>query len=697
MRSAFAAATYGLAALLLSTFGCSCGDDDDPTPRRDAQMPFVDGMFVCFDQDSRGCEGNVFKHCVRDGEFFSVESEDCSAMSRTCTEEGCSVCRPNEAGCLDGNAVKCNEDGTAYDLVEECDITRGIACQDGTCRNLCEIALNNRSYQGCEFFAADLDNAGIAVGRDASAQQFAVVVSNPGTIRTRVTVEANRAPPGSPPDIVEIASAEVLPGDLEVFSLPRRELDGSSSNFACAPTDRACPAGETCICSRMDREPPCFCRVSATATGINDGTHSAVTSNAYRIRSALPIIAYQFNPLDNVGVFSNDSSLILPTSGIGERYTVVGWPQTIAHSDNPDDDFDTSRDDEDLRAFLTVVGTRQGTTVRVVLGEKAGRVVQIGGGGFLGPGQMVEVTLSEFDVLNLETQGLNADFTGTVVEATAPVSVFTGSEASDAPRFDDYSMRECCADHLEEQLFPDSSLGRTFSIARMPPRSKALNAAFVDPTRDSVGEPNEPEYVRILAISPGTTTIETTLPDPRDRFTLDQGEDRILEADRDFLIEASDSVAVLQTMASQDAVGIQSEYPGGDPAIIVVPPIEQHRQDYVFLTPSNYAFDFVVFTATRDTRIMLDGKSLDEFQCETGDADGVVRRPGDPPSMRVVHRCQLSFPDVIGLPNVRVEDGIQDDGVHTVVADQPIGVVVWGFDAYVSHAYAGGSNLTILN
>ena len=66
---------------------------------------------------------------------------------------------------------------------------------------------------------------------------------------------------------------------------------------------------------------------------------------------------------------------------------------------------------------------------------------------------------------------------------------------------------------------------------------------------------------------------------------------------------------------------------------------------------------------------------------------------GDPPPPRVIHRCQLSFPDVIGTPAVRVLDGDQDDGVHTVVADRPVGVTVWGFDRYVSYAYVAGLNL----
>src|ERR1043165_8766119 len=114
-------------------------------------------------------------------------------------------------------------------------------------------------------------------------------------------------------------------------------------------------------------------------TGRNDGTHSALTSQGYHITSTLPVVAYQFNPLDNVSVFSNDASVLIPTSAIDRTYTVVGWPQTIAndpsHPMDDGTDFDHTRSDEDLRAFLTILGTQDATHVHVDLGDQVVRVV----------------------------------------------------------------------------------------------------------------------------------------------------------------------------------------------------------------------------------------------------------------------------------------------------------------------------------
>ena len=708
LRSTFPSSLFVL--VVLASLQPACGGGGPSRP--DSGIPpGVDAGFRCTSEADTACEANILRTCVPDGEFLSAQSTDCTLTGQRCiTGYGCVVCRPDTIDCDGADVVKCNADGSAWEVLETCDISMGLACRDGSCRNLCELAVQDKSYVGCEFYSADLDNAAIGAGRDASSQQYAVVVSNPGNLPTEVVVEANRAAQGSPPDVFEVRRTTLLPGDLEVFALPRREVDGSSSNELCLPDDRSCPGTEVCLCSSGDTAPPCYCRIDATASGMNDGTGTALTSQAYRVRSQLPIIAYQFNPLDNVGVFSNDASLLTPTSTIGRTYTVVGWPQTIAdgHCDPSDPacaqiDFDPSRTDEDLRAYLSVLGTSSSTTVHLDLGMRASRVLGDGASlPLLGPGGSLDVTLGPFDVLNLETDGLNADFTGTRVVASAPVVVFVGSEASDAPRFNNYSTRQCCADHLETQLYADDTLGSTFYIARMPPRSVALNDAFLDPTVDSVAEVNEPEWIRVVAVAAGETTLHTTLPAPDDRIVLNQYQDVIIPAPQDFLLfsEGNQPVAVLQVLPSQEAVGIPNYYPGGDPAIIAVPPAEQYRQDYVFLTPDKYAFDFITITGQRQTSIRLDGELIyenyevrDPSRCTVSAADGRERMLGDPLPDQVVVRCQLSFPDVVGLPNVRVTAGLQDDGVHRLVADRPVGLTVYGFDAFVSYAYAAGLNL----
>src|SRR6185369_14351284 len=133
---------------------------------------------------------------------------------------------------------------------------------------------------GCEYWAVDLDNAVTNDLGPASAQQYSIVITNPLELPASVKVEVNDALPGQPPMMREVASAflsrVVGGGDLKIINLDPREVD----------------------CSTDPR--------------LNDGTGTCLSSHAFHITSTAPIVAYQFNPLENVNVFSNDASLLLP-------------------------------------------------------------------------------------------------------------------------------------------------------------------------------------------------------------------------------------------------------------------------------------------------------------------------------------------------------------------------------------------------
>jgi hypothetical protein len=131
-----------------------------------------------------------------------------------------------------------------------------------------------------------------------------------------------------------------------------------------------------------------------------------------------------------------------------------------------------------------------------------------------------------------------------------------------------------------------------------------------------------------------------------------------------------------------------------------VPPKEQWRSDYILLTPDKYAFDFLVITAPFGATVYVDGLPVDAKICEVAPADGLdekKRGAKNPPFS--VYRCQLSFPviDPTATPPNNVQPGRQNDGVHRVVSDYPVGVLVYGFDYRVSYAYAGGTELVDIN
>jgi len=95
--------------------------------------------------------------------------------------------------------------------------------------------------------------------------------------------------------------------------------------------------------------------------------------------------------------------------------------------------------------------------------------------------------------------------------------------------------------------------------------------------------------------------------------------------------------------------------------------------------------------------IVFDGRSLDDFGCTTVTA-GTLVQPLSTPETYVVHTCQLGFPviDPNGQAPDNFQPGTQNDGVHVVESDRSIGVLVDGFDRYVSYAYAAGTELSFI-
>jgi hypothetical protein len=638
---------FALAALVV--LAASCRFDpayrDVPDP---GAVPCTEGAVECSGSSLTRCAGGV-----------RVSIDDCGARGLVCAPGllRCTACLPSVASCDGFDVLRCGDDGQTRTKVETCDGSKGIACRQGVCKNLCESAAREHSNVGCEYWAVDLDNAVTSQG-NAAAQQYAVVVSNaePDLVAT-VTVDEDTASAGTPQQVRTVATARIGPRSLEVFKLGPKEVDGSA--------------------------PGTF----------DTGTHTALTRGAYRVRSDVPIVAYQFNPLENANVFSNDASLLLPTpalgGGGGRSYVIVSWPQTIATSENPAQNFGT-----DLRAFLAIVGTQVDTKVHI---KSTARIV---GGGPI-PGGVVQdgefdVTLQPFDVLNLETGDFNADFTGTLIDASGPVAVHVGSEASDAPFYSTIASRSCCADHLEEQAIPLRAAGKRYVLGRVPNRSQALVAAGA-----AISPFDEPEFYRVVATRSGITKLTTSLPPPYDAIDLDgEGKNVTIVAHQDFVMTASQPVLVADVQASQEAAGVVRGLPGGDPSLTFVAPVEQWRNEYVLLTPDKYAFDFLVLTAPFGAQVFVDGLLVDGKVCQVAPADGLdekTRMKKDPPF--VVYRCQLSFPaiDPSKPSPMNVLPGRQNDGVHRVQSDYPVGVLVYGFDAFVSYAYAGGTELKDIN
>jgi len=560
-------------------------------------------------------------------------------LDSQCREGACTECFPGTRKCQDENHVlACNDVGSAWELVSTCNGSSEI-CTGQFCEELCERNIKFNSYIGCDYFAVDLDNAFVPGGNegffDAQGAQFAVVVANPPDATLPALVEVDQLEGGVIEPVLydsfgdPFPTAPLQPGELLTFKLPRRDINGTM-----------------------------------------------IGPLAYKISANVPIIAYQFNPLANENVFSNDASLLLPAALLGQEYFVMTREQTF----------------NELRGYITVLGILEGeTTVAVtVAGPTQAGIAYEGDPNrqvsmpHMEPGETKIFKIKQFDVLNIETDRPGADLTGTLVVADKRVAVFGGSEAANAPNtarcididpiigegvceWDgqtvcsnlldcvDAGFNTCCADHLEQQMFPLKTWGSSYIASKTMDRGLSK-----DIYRLMAGEDN----TRIVLVPPQPGV---TVP------VLNAGGYFEFESAGNFEIHAQGEKPLLvgQFLAAQDApdpnvggVGTTGDAGVGDPGFMLLIPVEQYRTDYVVLTPAEYADNYINVTVPTGSLVEVEGEEI-------------------PPG----------FFTLIGSGEYSVYRQHVDPGTHTIRSSEPAGVIVYGWDQYVSYAYTGGLNL----
>ncbi len=537
-------------------------------------------------------------------------------------------CTPGVNTCVGDEVHACTSGGEIGDLLETCAVG---SCGGGACVDPCALAAANRSYIGCEYWPVDLDNAvevqgteifpgfGCPTGMTTVPPIMAAVcsggatgisgvcdfgmscVDSPGTTcqtRAVCALDAQRSPfavvvsnPQSTPVMVTLANGA-----------------GQSMQAMVAPRQ------VTSLFPQM--------------MGFPDQSldFSGIESKAYKLTSSAPIVAYQFNPLNNVGVFSNDASLLIPRHAYDTDYTGVTFPTLTRRPLR-----------NDYNGYLTVVASAAGptsVTVTPTAGVRAGT-----GTPALAAGAPQTFMLQQFQTLNLEAVA-GGDLTGTAITCSQPCGVFGGHEATTVS---DQPQSPCCADHLEDQIFPNSTWGKVYVVARSQTRANPV-----------------PDLIRVVAQRPGTM-VTFNPPLPGCAAPLAAGGFCNVFASGDVEISATEPILVAHYLLSN--IRGAGEGDVGDPAMSFAVPTEQYRTSYTLLVPSQYDANFFSVVAPAAGTVMLDG--VDVTNRLTPVAGGAFKA---------------------GRLSVTA-------GPHTLDCPGKCGVEVYGWSEAVSYLFAGGLDL----
>lgn len=595
----------------------ACGREPAPfvTGRDAGPPPVCEGR-----ANQLTCVGDVAWRC--DADEVAGEPIDCGRSGERCVEgAGCQVCATAEVRC-DGESIEtCNGEGTGWNRGVTCDASAGLRCSAEGCVDLCARAAEERSYLGCEYWPVVTRN-----GQLSAEHAFAVAVANPQLVPAVVVIDRGGE---------EVARARIAPGRLELIRLPW-------------------------VDSLRDAAPG--------SVAVEDG--------AYHLVSDVPVVVTQWNPLEfrisrdcadeppesrTDGVcysFTNDASLLLPAHVLTGNYLVVSRPT-----------FFLARQGQPYSAspgFVTIVGAGEGEVEVEV--EASARIAGTEDERFaaMAPGERQTVTLARGEVIQLVSEraevcpgtereetsprverfrycdpGDEYDLTGTIVRANGPVAVVSGHDCSFVP-FD----RWAC-DHLEEQLFPVESLGRS---------------AIVAPTRPLRGEPT---LLRIVSAENGNFIRFT--PEILEPRTLNRGEHLEVALRAGVRVEGNGPFLAATFLVGQDFNGLGSSGAQGvgDPAMALAIPDAQFRSSYTFLSPDTFTQSWVDVIAPTGARVVLDRTLVTDWQ--------------------EIEGTSWSYASVRVSP-----------GVHRVDGARPFGLQVYGFAAYTSYFVTGGLDLRVL-
>lgn len=359
-------------------------------------------------------------------------------------------------------------------------------------------------------------------------------------------------------------------------------------------------------------------------SGIGRGT-------GFRLVSDQPVLATQFNPIGGASGYTTDASLLLPTHALGREYIDLDWGRGYGAG-----------------ATLDVVATADATTLTIT--PTADIAAGTHGLPAMTAGVPTEIVLDAYDYLQITIEDLG--LTGSSIVADRPVAVFGGHTCASVP-----SEAVGACDHVEEQLFPLETWGTRYVAARTPQRAA------------------EPMRWRILASEDNTKVRFDPPVSVGAELVLDAHEWIEFDEQQDFFITADDPILVAGYIHGADAGGGQ-----GDPSMVLMVPVEQYRDDYVFLVDSSYTRNFV--------KLIRPAGAAVELEC-LGPVPEALWSP--------VGASGWEQATVTMTPGAMNPGSSCAPGTNAASSSAPFGIIVSGEADYASYAYPGGLSLAPIN
>lgn len=281
--------------------------------------------------------------------------------------------------------------------------------------------------------------------------------------------------------------------------------------------------------------------------------------------------------LGNESNNSYDAANVLPTNALGTNYMIQTCNSIYSY---------LAGHQNDIRASFLVIGTENNTTVQITPTVATPQHPA-------GTPYQVELNMGEvYHVMTLSSSGSNnsaGDFSGTLIEADKPVSVFNGNSLVSIP-----GGLSTGYDHVCEQAMPTDYWGKKFVVT---------SSGCVD---HGLGD----DMVKITALSDNTTVHH----DGNYLSSINAGEsfsfDMNLVSNPYSYLESNKPIAVYLYNHSHGSDGDQY----GDPSMVWISPVEQTIEEVTFSTfqvqQVNAHYVNIVCYSDYVNEMTLDGRNI---------------------------------------------------------------------------------------
>jgi hypothetical protein len=371
------------------------------------------------------------------------------------------------------------------------------------------------------------------------------------------------------------------------------------------------------------------------------------------IESEDPIICYGMTRFK----YTSDGYLGLPTSSLGTKYIVASY-QDPTQEQSP----------QYLTSYTSIVAAYDDTEVTFTLGGTTETYVPQDSSKKLLSGESMTKIMNKGDVWLIPARGNHADLSGSIIKSNKAVGVISGNYCAYVP------LGNAACDYLIEYELPIESWGKKYNVPVI------FNREYAPMVKIFASEPNTNIYRNDQLLG----TISEVGGSPNVGYLHRRLWDKDIEGDNNPAEISGDNpinITLFNTGQTED--NIES-----DPFQMVISPIEQYSNKFLFSTPGysgeGFADNYLAVVYRSEDGSIPDDILFGEMKYDEFETKNLNSMNTTAPKV---------FNENADEKYYLVTVTLKKDNIYGINSASPVMAYIYGYDYYDSYGYPAGAIL----